>query len=45
VAVRDLGLHHPRSKTSRYVTVSFKVAMLQAGEGGIDAVEFLRRVL
>lgn len=45
VAVRELGLHHPRSRTSRYVTVSFKIAMLQAGKGGVDADEFLRRVL
>lgn len=45
VAVRELGLHHPRSRTSKYVTVSFNVAMLQAGEGGADAEEFLQRVL
>jgi len=45
VAVRELGLHHPRSRTSKYVTVSFNVAMLQAGEGGVDAEEFLQRVL
>lgn len=45
VAVRELGLHHPRSRSSKYVTVSFSVAMLQAGEGGADAEEFLQRVL
>lgn len=45
VAVRELGLHHPRSRTSKYVTVSFSVAMLQAGEGGTGAEEFLQQVL
>ena len=45
VAVRELGLHHPRSPTSRYVTVSFKIAMLQASDGGVDAEQFLQQVL
>ncbi len=45
VAVRELGLHHPRSPTSKYVTVSFKISMLQAGDSGVDAEEFLQRVL
>ena len=45
LAVRELGLHHPRSGTSKYVTVSFRTAMMQAGEGGADAASFLERVV
>lgn len=44
-AVRELGVHHPRSGSSKYVTVSFDLAMMQAGEGGTDAEDFLGRVL
>jgi len=45
LAVRELGLHHPRSATSKYVTVSFKTLMMQAGKGGTDAAYFLERVV
>ena len=31
-AIRELGLHHPRSRVSKFVTVSFDVAVLQPGE-------------
>ena len=44
-AVRELGLHHPRSKESRFVTVSYKTAVMQAGKDNEDAVTFLARVL
>jgi diguanylate cyclase (GGDEF)-like protein len=44
-AVRELRLHHPRSSSSKYVTVSSDIAMMQAGEGGSDAVDFLSRVI
>ena len=45
VAVRDLGLHHPRSKSSRFVTVSAQSALVQAGEDGAGADRFLEQVL
>ena len=45
LAVRELGLHHPRSRVSKYVTISFNTVMMNAGEGGPDADEFLQRVL
>lgn len=42
-AVRELGLHHPRSKVARFVTVSYRVAVSAAkGDGAAD---FLERVL
>jgi diguanylate cyclase (GGDEF)-like protein len=44
-AVRELRLHHPRSSLSKYVAVSSDIAMMQAGEGGTDAVDFLSRVI
>lgn len=44
-AVRDLGLHHPRSRQSRFVTVSYRTRVLAAGEDGTTAGEFLSQVL
>ena len=44
-AVRELGLHHPRSSVSGFVTVSFKVCLMRAGEDAGSAEEFLRKVL
>lgn len=44
-AVRELGLHHPRSRISRFVTVSFEIAMLQAEEKGKSAGKFLDELL
>ena len=32
-AVRELGLHHPRSTVSRFVTVSYDVRMGETGQG------------
>ena len=42
-AVRELGLHHPRSNTARFVTVSYRVAVTAAK--GAGATEFLESVL
>lgn len=44
-AVRELGLHHPRSTRSRFVTVSFEVAMSDAGPGGQSAESLLDTLL
>lgn len=36
-AVRELGLHHPRSKSARFVTVSYRVAVSAAkGDGSSE---------
>lgn len=45
VAVRDLGIHHPRSKASRFVTVSSQTALARPGEDESAADDFLNRVL
>jgi diguanylate cyclase (GGDEF)-like protein len=42
-AVRELGLHHPRSTVSRFVTVSFRVGVSSVGEQ--TASEFLDEFL
>lgn len=44
-SVRELGLHHPRAKKSRFVTVSERVSLATAGEDDADAAAFLDRVL
>ena len=44
-AVRELGLHHPRSRVSKFVTVSFDIAMMQPGDKPIAAETFLDRLL
>jgi PleD family two-component response regulator len=44
-AVRELGLHHPRSSESRFVTVSYRTSVQSAGEGGKTGEDFLRDVL
>jgi diguanylate cyclase (GGDEF)-like protein len=44
-AVRELGLHHPRSTRSRFVTVSFEVAMSDAGPAGQSAQSLLDELL
>ena len=40
-AVRELGLHHPRSSAGRFVTVSFRVGLVQAAEESRSAGKFL----
>ena len=44
-AVRDLGLHHPRSSVEKFVTVSFELSVAVAGEGEQTADEFLDGVI
>ena len=44
-AVRELGLHHPRSTRSRFVTVSFEVAMSDGDHGPPTAEALLARLL
>ena len=40
-AVRELGLHHPRSTSSKFVTVNFEVAVADAANEERDAGRFL----
>jgi len=44
-AVRELGLHHPRSSVSKFVTVSYKTCVTQAGQDAGNAEDFLRKIL
>jgi diguanylate cyclase (GGDEF)-like protein len=44
-AVRDLGLHHPRSDTSKFVTVSYDVTVVDVSADKRDAREFLADLL
>jgi len=44
-AVRELGLHHPRSTVSRFVTVSFRIAVGNAAEKGATARKFIDDLL
>lgn len=44
-AVRELGLHHPRSKVARFVTVSSRIALADPHEEGSKADRFLDRVI
>lgn len=44
-AVRELGLHHPRSKESRFVTVSYRTTVKSAGTGRSTDDDFLQDVL
>lgn len=41
-AVRELGLHHPRSGGSKFVTVSYAVAVADVSHEERDADEFLK---
>lgn len=43
--VRELGLHHPRSKVARYVTVSYQTSVKAPSADPITAAEFLDSVL
>lgn len=40
-AVRELGLHHPRANSSKFITVSFDVAVADVSKEDCDAREFL----
>jgi diguanylate cyclase (GGDEF)-like protein len=44
-AVRELGLHHPRSSVSRFVTVSFRISVEIAGRKKTTATMFFDRLL
>jgi diguanylate cyclase (GGDEF)-like protein len=44
-AVRELGLHHPRSSSSKFVTVSFEVAVADTATEKRNATEFLDDLL
>lgn len=44
-AVRELGLHHPRSTVSKFVTVSFRVAVASAACDGQTAESFFGDLL
>ena len=44
-AVRELGLHHPRSSTSKFVTNSFNMSLADVREERRDAREFLAALL
>jgi two-component system chemotaxis family response regulator WspR len=44
-AVRELGLHHPRSSESKFVTVSYKTNVVAASEGKASEAKFLQDVL
>lgn len=45
LAVRELGLHHPRSSKGKFVTVSHFVAATTAGSDEGNATDFLESVL
>ncbi len=44
-AVRELGLHHPRSSTSRFVTMSCKLGSAQPFSDGREPEQFLADLL
>ncbi|MDJ0712009.1 MAG: GGDEF domain-containing protein [Woeseiaceae bacterium] len=44
-AVRELGLHHPRSSSSKFVTVSFEVTVADTASDGRSAGDFLDSLL
>ncbi len=44
-AIRELGLHHPRSTVSRFVTVSYRVAVGYAAEDRRSAGELIDELL
>jgi diguanylate cyclase (GGDEF)-like protein len=43
-AVRELGLHHPRSKSGRFVTVSHRAAVVQVHGSNQEPADFLKDV-
>ncbi len=44
-AVRELGLHHPRSDSSKFVTVSYDVSVADVSAEKRDARQFLKELL
>ena len=45
MAVRELGLHHPRARSSKFVTVSFDVSVANASTDEREAKVFLEELL
>ncbi|MCH9692927.1 MAG: diguanylate cyclase [Gammaproteobacteria bacterium] len=45
IAVRELGLHHPRSAAAKFVTVSYEVAVADVSSEQLHAREFLNELL
>ncbi len=43
-AVRELGLHHPRSTSAKFVTVSYEVVVAEASGEEISAADFLDKL-
>jgi PleD family two-component response regulator len=43
--VRELGLHHPRSSVSKFVTVSFEVGVSANAGAEVSARDFLQGLL
>ena len=44
-AVRELGLHHPKSRSARFVTVSYQMIVKEAGKDKMNAADFLDSVI
>jgi diguanylate cyclase (GGDEF)-like protein len=44
-AVRELGLHHPRSSSSKFVTATYEVAVADTANEECDAADFLDALL
>ena len=44
-AVRDLGIHHPRSSVSKFVTVSYRFSVARATKGVATAEAFIAELL
>jgi diguanylate cyclase (GGDEF)-like protein len=44
-SVRELGLHHPRSTASKFVTVSFRIGVGNSAEDKCSATEFVNSLL
>lgn len=44
-SVRELGMHHPRSRVAKFVTVSYRTIVAEAGDQGMNADDFLNAVL
>ena len=44
-AVRELGLHHPRSSSGRFVTVSEQLRVVRAGQDSDSAAAFIDELL
>ena len=44
-AVRGLGLHHPRSRAAKFVTVSYSTSVMQTGSDSTNVKDFLNSVL